>query len=170
MQVQIKNVDVQWNGEGRKKWGKAVVEYTYNGEARKQNIMSFTNPDVFKKVQELTGQNVEVELTKNDKGYTEWKSITAGAAGGQSAPGASASVTRVSGSNYETKEERAARQVLIVKQSSLSAAVATLSVGAKTPPKAEDVLDLAQEYTDWVFDKDDGDDGSVESMSEDIPF
>lgn len=165
---------MQWNGEGRKKWGKAQVEYTYNGEARKQNVMSFTNPDVFKKVQELEGQAVEVELTKNEKGYNEWKSIqvqSAGSAssGGSGSPAASATTTRVSGSNYETKEERAARQVLIVKQSSLSTAAEILSVGAKTPPAKESVTELAQYFTDWVFNKED-DDGSIAAMKDDIPF
>ena len=105
MQVQIKNVNVDWVGEGRKKYGKASVEYDFKGEARKQNIMSFSNPEVFKKVQELVGQTVEIELTKNDKGYTEWKSVNVGQAGvGGKTETNAATSTRVSGSNYETKE------------------------------------------------------------------
>lgn len=133
--------------------------------------MSFTNPDVFKKVQELTGQTVDVELTKNDKGYTEWKSVNVGASSsvGATAPQSSNATTRVSGSNYETKEERAARQVLIVKQSSLSNAVAILATGAKTTPKTDEVIKLAQELADWVFETD-KDDGSIADMSDDIPF
>lgn len=175
MQVTIKNVNVEWVGEGRKKYGKATVEYSYNGESRRQNIMSFSNPDVFKKVQELTGQTVEVEVGKNDKGYSEWRSISVLAAGaGQqttsgSGSSATGTATRVTGSNYETKEERAARQVLIVKQSSLSAAVATLTVNAgKEKLQIEDVLDLAQKYSDWVFEKPSL--GGVEEMSDDIPY
>lgn len=172
-------MNVEWVGEGRKKYGKASVEYTYNGEARRQNVMSFTNPDVFKKVQELTGQTVEVEVGKNDKGYSEWRAISASSAGtgnsNQSASTGGATSTRVSGSNYETKEERANRQVLIVRQSSLGAAVETLSTGAKTPPTAAAVLELAQEYVDWVFENDlklnnPSKGGSIEDMSEDLPF
>jgi hypothetical protein len=159
-------------GEGRKKYGKATVNYAYNGEARRQNVMSFSNPDVFKKVQELQGQTVEVEVGKNDKGYSEWRSVTAtGPASSGTAPAtASTSATRVSGSNYETKEERAARQVLIVKQSSLSSAVATLSPGAKTALDANAVLELAQKYADWVFTTADTEGSGFESMSNDIPF
>lgn len=169
MQVQIRNVNVEWAGEGRKKYGKATVEYTYNGEARRQNVMSFSNPDVFKKVQELTGQTVEVEVGKNDKGYSEWRSVSvSGNASASAAPAASGGTTRVSGSNYETKEERAARQVLIVKQSSLSAAIATLTPGAKTALSKDDVLALAETYSDWVFQKPEL--GGVEEMSDDIPF
>lgn len=174
MQVVIKNVDVQWVGEGRKKYGKAVIEYTYNGEARKQNVMSFTNPEVFKKVQELTGATVEVEVGKNDKGYSEWRSVSvSGNPGSVAAQQSAAPATRVSGSNYETREERAARQVLIVKQSSLSAAVATLTPGAKAALDPKAVLALAQEYTDWVFgrgERTDDDPLGIEHMKDDLPF
>jgi hypothetical protein len=76
----------------------------------------------------------------------------------------------VSGSNYETKEERAARQVLIVKQSSLTNAVATLSPGAKAALDANAVIDLAQKYADWVFDKPESDKTGFDDMGSDIPF
>ena len=172
MQVVIRNVNVEWAGEGRKKYGKASVEYTYNGEARRQNVMSFTNPDVFKKVQELQGQTVEVEVGKNDKGYSEWRSVTTASPASGTGAGTSGSVpatTRVSGSNYETKEERAARQVLIVKQSSLSAAVATLTPGAKSALDVNAVLELAQKYADWVFEQP-TDASGFDGMTNDIPF
>lgn len=172
LQVRINNVSVEWVGAGARKYGKASVEFSYNGEARKQNIMSFSNPDVFKKVQELTGQTVDVEVGKNDKGYSEWRSIvqSAGAApANASGSGSTTSTTRVSGSNYETKEERAARQVLIVKQSSLSAAVATLTPGAKAALDQKAVIDLAQTYADWVFEAEQ-DASGFDNMNNDIPF
>ena len=174
MQVQIVNVQVDWVGEGRKKYGAAVVDYKWNGESRKQKIMSFANPDVFKKVQEMVGQTVEVETGKNDRGYNEWRNISQESSGASGAPtaGSAPATTRVSGSNYETKEERAARQVLIVKQSSLSAAVASLTPGAKATLDPATVLERAQAYTDWVFGKsDDKQDASgFDNMSDDIPY
>lgn len=174
VQVRINNVNVEWVEQGLgKKYGKAAVDYTYNGEARKQNVMSFSNPDVFKKVQELTGQTVEIKVGKNDKGYSEWRSVVVVA--GESSSGSShsqastaPSVARVSGSNYETKEERAARQVLIVKQSSLSAAVSSLTPGAKTALDQKDVLERAQVYADWVFEK--APDSGFDDMEDDIKF
>ena len=51
------------------------------------------------------------------------------------------------------KEERAQTQVYIVRQSALAQAVATLAAGAKSPPAKENVLALAQEYIDFVFQK-----------------
>lgn len=153
MQIVIKNVEVENVVKGKSRYSKAKVDYTWNGEFRNQNIMSFSNPDVFKKVQELVGQTVEVEVGKNEAGYSEWRSISAvgGATGAPAASPGTAATTRVTGSNYETKEERAARQVLIVKQSSLSAAVATLSPGAKAPLDPNAVKALAQDFADWVF-------------------
>ena len=165
MQVKINDVSVSWSGAGAKKYGKAVVKFTNDrGEDRSQTLVSFKNPEVFKKVQELVGQDVDVTSQKNGD-FWEWVSITAiSAAAGPSVSPAN-TATRVSGSNYETREERAARQVLIVKQSSLSAAVATLTPGAKAALDPKAVLALAQDYADWVFDTE-----SSNEMDDDIPF
>jgi hypothetical protein len=156
MLVTITNVSVENIVKGRSRYSKATVNYTWNGEARSQSIMSFSNPTVFKEVQELVGQTVEVEVGKNEAGYSEWRSIQRGT--GNAAPaatgapgGAPAGNTRVVGSNYETKEERAFRQVLIVRQSSLTAALNTLSPGAKAPLDSKEVKALADEYAEWVF-------------------
>ncbi len=145
---------------------KAVVIYTYNGDPRKQTIVNFSNPSIFKTVtQDLTpGQEIEVDVVKNAGGFNEWKSINAGTNSATSmavpsSSGAPAPSTKVVGSNYETREERASRQVLIVKQSSLSAAVATLSPGAKASLDPAAVLELAEKYKDWVFAQDEEDIG-----------
>ena len=52
---------------------------------------------------------------------------------------------------YETPEERAKKQVYIVKQSSIGHAIEMLSIGAKTPLAKENVLLLAQQLTEWVL-------------------
>lgn len=174
MQTKILSVDVEWNGAGSKKWGKAIVKHDGGGKGeRTQQLVSFKNPDVFKKVQELVGQTVEVENVKEGDFWT-WKSINAaGASSGTNTPNpAATSTTRVSGSNYETKEERAARQVLIVKQSSLSSAIGALTPGAKGALKPDEVLDLAQRFADWVFATDTSPpkDMSIENMTDDIPY
>ncbi len=70
---------------------------------------------------------------------------------------------------YETPEERAKKQVYIVKQSSLGSAIELLSIGAKTPPAKEDVLKLAQEFTDWVFQNQEVAQQSLADMPDDFP-
>lgn len=54
---------------------------------------------------------------------------------------------KVVGSNYETKEERAQRQVLIVRQSSLGHAVEYR--GSKA--SVEDIISTAKTFEDYVF-------------------
>lgn len=53
--------------------------------------------------------------------------------------------------DFESKDERQERQVLIVRQSSLSSAVATLAAGAKTAVSPDAVIDLAERYVQFVF-------------------
>ena len=92
MKVTINSVNVEWIAKGKTKYGKANVSYSYNGEARSQNIMSFANPTVFKQVQELEGQEVEVTIGKNEQGYSEWKAISVDA-GANPKPGTTATGT-----------------------------------------------------------------------------
>jgi hypothetical protein len=129
------------------------------GQAQNKKLMSFANPAVFKAAQEWQkGDVVHVSTEKDTNGYWQWTAV-GGAddttdTGGSSAPAAQGNAakpaTRVSGSNYETKEERAARQVMIVRQSSLSNAVATLGIeGSKAT--ANDVISLAKLYESFVL-------------------
>ena len=98
------------------------------------------------------GQTYNLTVVKNDKGYNDWTNAMLGQAQPVAAAGpAMAQSTNVQvKSTYETPEERAKKQVYIVRQSSLSSAVDTLSVGAKSV-SPDDVLKLAQRYYDWVF-------------------
>lgn len=138
------------------------------GKPNSKKIMSF-NSDLYKAVQGLQrGAVVFVQRVKNDKtGYWDWVSIGEGGEvmteAAQPRQAASAApATRVTGSNYETKEERAARQVLIVKQSSLSTAVAALAVGAKSAPSASDVIAYAKQLEEYVMGT------SIEHIASDI--
>lgn len=150
MKIILKEVTVETVTKGKNRYQIANVSYTYNGETRGQKIFSFSNPTVFKEIQEVApGSTVEVDLAKDDRGYTQWAKITVGEKAAASAP---AGTNRVVGSNYETREERAARQVLIVRQSCLAQAVATLAINPDgRPVPAEYVTELADTYVDWVM-------------------
>ena len=141
--------------KGKSRYSKASVAYSFNGEARTQNIMSFANPDVFKKVQELVGQETEVTLVKNAAGYNEWSAIgdvgsSPASSEGPTPVGLAAAAVRVTGSNYETPAERAIKQVYIVKQSSISNAIA-FCAATNADPTIQGVLDIAQQFVDYVF-------------------
>lgn len=149
--VSIVNVEVEVGKPGPRGWQKAIVTFQQDGRQLTQNVMSFTNPQVFKDVQKYVGTEVDVEITKNEKGYNEWKQVKP-ANGDAPAPTTNnaSGATRVTGSNYETKEERARRQVLIVRQSSLSNAIEALNVDGQAHAP-EEYTDLAGIFAEWVF-------------------
>ena len=146
------------------------IEVTYKddqGRVSSKKLMSFSNPEVFKTAQTWEkGDAINIAMEKDDAGYWQWTKVLAdgevapaptnASAGGAStsAPRASTAkpTNRVTGSNYETKEERALRQRMIVRQSSLSNAVATLAThGSPLTPDA--VIALATKYEQFVMDE-----------------
>lgn len=151
------------------------LEVTYkaaDGKVTAKKLMSFSNPGVFQKASTLVkGNVVEVTTVKNAKtGYWDWTAINEGgevvAQPERSAP--QSTPTRVAGSNYETKEERAARQVMIVRQSSLSTAAAALTVGSKSSPSATDLISYAKQLEQYVLGQVDLSE-PITDISDDIP-
>lgn len=156
--MQITIIDVGTPNTHAAKNGRTYqsMEVTYKDEQGKVNnkkLMSFSNPGVFKHISGLAkGDSVNVNTEKDQNGYWQWTSINEGGAPQVAQqPNSASPNTRVTGSNYETKEERAARQVLIVKQSSLSTAVTALAVGAKSAPSASDVIAYAKQLEQYVM-------------------
>ena len=100
---------------------------------------------------------------------------------GRVAVGASSTVSKpagkVLGSTYETPEERAKKQVYIVRQSSISAAINMLSVNipSKSVISTEEVLEVAKEFEKYVFSipeveaSDVDTSGGILEMESDIP-
>lgn len=163
--IKIQEVNIEEIRNGRNKYDKATVVYSFNGENRTQKLMSFSNPAVFAKVKAFKqGDEVVVTVTKDDKGYNQWASVEPST---QESPGSGAgkpASTRVTGSNYETADERARRQVLIVKQSCLAQAVASYGDDVAGTP-IDNILNRSQQFVDWVMADDsqalDGEDPSV---------
>jgi len=112
------------------------------------------------------GDVFEVTVVKNAAGFNDWTSCV------QAAPGSIipvhpqtdlGSINNAAGNNivggksvqvkstYETPAEREAKQRFIIRQSSISAAINSLSVGAKSALTTSAVLNQAQEYFDWVM-------------------
>ena len=144
------------------------IEVTYKndqGQVANKKLMSFSNPTVFNHIKGLAkGDQINVQTTKDANGYWQWTGIGGESAVAESKPATAQPGGRVTGSNYETKEERAARQVYIIRQSSLSTAVDLLGQGAKV----DDVIATAKEFETYVFSKETGVDAII-SMEDDIP-
>jgi hypothetical protein len=154
MRIKLVEVVAEKVQKGKNSYNKATVTYSYNGENRTHSLVSFANPAVFATLQECNpGDDLDVEITKNSNGYNQWSKLTKATG---AAPAATPAPTggKVLGNNFETKEERSDNRVRIVRQSALNYAINTLTPGAKSALKYEEVVELAQKYVDWVYDSD----------------
>lgn len=173
--VSVSREDVK-NKTGNGTYGKLTVAYRDDkGKLSEKTILSFTNPAVFKTFERAeAGAEINVKSEKVGD-YWNWTAILAdGEVSQSSAPTSSNSTaTRVTGSNYETQEERALKQRYIVKQSSLSAAVSILTVGAKTPPEVDAVIALADKFVEYVFNDDTKQltlNTGIQDITDDVPY
>jgi hypothetical protein len=145
----------------------AYKNNSFQGKIEGKKVMSFgATEGAFKTlVDGAVGVTFDVEYVqtqgKDGKTYNNWVKMTKATGAAQSAGDAVPAAMSQKGamvggstrSTYETPEERAIKQVYIVRQSSLATAERLLSVGAKTPVKVEDVLAMAQKLEEYVFGK-----------------
>ena len=157
----------------------AYKNLTREGKIEGKKIMPFQNPDVHANLQKATmGQVFEVTTVKEGE-YWQWSNVQEVAKGSNMEPQTSAASSGYASkgtpspkSTYETPEERAARQRLIVRQSCLSNAVETLKVDKKGVDPTE-ALKLAERYVGWVFGEEakvDVPDVGFDYMEDDVPF
>lgn len=146
--IKFQQFIVERVSKGKSNYEKGVV--TFN-EGKSYTIVSFANPDVFATLKKAnSGEEYMVE-TVQDGAYTKWSKITLV---GENMPNTGTKAAAPSApirSTYETPEERAKKQVYIVRQSSLAQAVATLLPGAKAALDPGAVKALAEDYTSWVL-------------------
>ena len=179
MQIQIIATSVETKPTAKGSYQQLEVTYknlTFQGKIESKKIMSFgAGAGAFTTLSKAgAGSTWEITIVKNAQGYNDWTAVAAASAdsapaavpGAINSPKATVGATR---STYETPEERAQRQILIVRQSSLNVALGTLSVGAKTI-KPDDVIALAKVYENYVFDvKDPGESGFADLPDFDVP-
>lgn len=150
-----------------------------DGKIEGKNLTEYAEKSVWETLSSaVAGDKFDVKSEKDDNGYWQWTTI--GRANGtptpQSTNRSSTAGSTAPKSNYETPEERAKKQIYIVRQSSLSTAVAVLSVGAKAAPKSDDIVALAKQFETYVFEglaepaKEVIPVGTSDDMDDDIPF
>lgn len=150
MNITIKVLSVEEENKGKYNCLTVAYKDIGQGKTSEKKLMSFLNKDVYNTIKAGEGQTFEISMQKNDKGYWDWLS-----AGSPGSVAPAASTTPKAGgvapkSTYETAEERAARQVMIVRQSSLSSAVAALKT-EKSQPDAATVIAFAKELEAYVL-------------------
>lgn len=167
IQIEIVNVNVSTIPTAKGSYQVADVAYknkSFQDKIEGKKVMSFSNKDVFNALTKASfGDIFTVSRAKNDKGFWDWTAINPGTSPAvqdsntpdatsvhkTNAPMKTGNVTPKS--NYETPEERAQRQVLIVRQSSISSAV-DFAIANKVKDENE-VLRLAKVFEDFVFGK-----------------
>ncbi len=153
--ISIEIVDVKTEPKGKYR----IANITYKGPDGKiegKKVVSFgPSKDVFKVVSEAQqGDKFSVKSEKVGD-FWNWTAIeAAGKADGavsQSSGGRASTGNTTARSNYETPEERAKRQVYIVRQSQLTNAVEFLQATKGKAFNQNDVLEVAAEFVDFVF-------------------
>lgn len=146
----------------------AYKNNTWQGKVEGKKLMPFgENANAFAALKDAqTGQSFDVTVVKNTAGFNDWTHVAAGGTGAQQNMDASqkevyqpqaaygpknANTVPARTNTFETPAERAQRQVYIVRQSSLSAAINTLTPGAKSSLKPSEVIELAKDYEAYVF-------------------
>lgn len=162
MKIQILNVTITTTPTAKGSYQTADVAFknlSFQGKVEGKKVMSFgATKDSFGVLATAQPNEIyDVNVVKNDKGYNDWVSMTKGNADSgapqQSAAGQSpaGNATPARTSTYETPEERAKKQVYIIRQSSIGSAVTALACGAKSPPKVGEVLEYAKQLEAYVF-------------------
>ncbi len=164
MQIEIINVAVTQVPTAKGSYGRAEVTYknkSYQDKVESKPIMDFSAKDVFNTLKDSKfGDQFTILREKNDKGFWDWKKIVTEAdqamfneeekknrsISSMATPTANTSPR----STYETADERAARQVLIVRQSSVSSAIAALKT-EKVQLDANQIVDLARQLEAYVM-------------------
>ena len=160
MQIEVINITGP-DQVPNKKYQVIEIAYKQDGKVNGKKLLSFANPTLFTQVQKWKqGEVYEVSTTKDDNGYWQWTQAELATTGGGGAVKSVGDFKKTSEDRYETREERLARQQYIVRQSSISNAIAVLTTGAKSSPSVNDILDLAKQFEEFVF--------SAEAKSVDI--
>ena len=137
--------------------GYSIAEIAYktdDGKAKGMKVLDYAQKDVFAVVKDAKpGDVLDADFEKNTKGFWAFKTVSntgfketvvVPATPNSTAP----SMTR---GDWETSEERAAKQVMIVRQSSISNAIASLELNKQTKATTMDIIEIAQEFEDYVL-------------------
>lgn len=149
--VTIQDVKVSAVQNGKNNYSVAEVVYTDSrGENKNKKIMSFSNPAVFAFVSKIKNPT-KVVVENSGAPYYNWVKIdAANDEEGVAAKAAPRSTTYQD--NRETPEERARRQLMIVKQSSLANALTFASYKNPTGTSSvQEVIDIANTFVEWVM-------------------
>lgn len=154
------------------------VAFKCDGKVEGKKLVSFANEQIFALAQTFKqGDLLDVALEKDKNGYWQW--IEAVKSGSQEsaapsveynpAPTTKPAVSgRVTGSNYETAEERKVKQRNITRQFSINASLEYLALSKAKDLGLDAVLEIAKRFENHVYSTDPIQD--LVDMAFDIPI
>ena len=146
---------VEEANKGTSSWEQFTLKYSGN-QGEKEKIVRSFETGVYKALQEVKpGDNVEIKVVKDGKywKWTEAQVVAAETAAAEnSGTTARAGSTKAKVGDWETSEERAKKQVYIVRQSSITAALSYFGLRGEQPTLAQ-ILEVAATFERHVFDK-----------------
>lgn len=148
--LNIQVIDVQ-EDKGTTRNGKPynLLNVTYKnqeGKVDSKKVMEWDR-DVFPRLQNAQkGDVFSIAREKNEKGYWDWKEASRQDGAMEIKPASTQPATRP---QYESAEERAQRQIWIVRQSTLAQAVAYCQ-GSEFNT-VETVLEIAKQFEEHIF-------------------
>lgn len=151
MKIKIISVEI----ETLEKYNKLEVTYKNleSGKTESRKLVSFKYPTVYNAVAQATpGSQLNIQAIKGEK-FWEWTDILDPDAAPPETVSKLETTTKVNTapkSTYETPEERAKKQIYIVRQSSISSAIDLLKTEKKQPNVTE-VLEVAAQFENYVF-------------------
>lgn len=177
MQIQVIGVSKPEWKEGKvnaqtgktSKYQEVVLTYVAGGKTSVKKVMSFA--PIFNAVKEAEGgEQYDVEMIKEGD-FWNWKAMVkldGSAASAPFTPDAKPQMTRPS--TYETAEERAKKQVYIIRQSSLTNAINLLAANGGKKNTTEEVMYTANLFVQFVLGETPAEAPSVYTMEGDIPM
>lgn len=164
--IQVKNETKPNKNGGTYQQLEVAYKNLSDGKVAAKKVMSFSNPAVFNTLANAKSGEV-FEITSEKKGdFWEWTNAAQAVPGATVAP-ISAPVPfskQPVKSTYETPEERAKRQIYIIKQSSVSSAIAYHALNSKSVPDLSVVLNTAQQIVNFCTTT------ALTEMENDFPF
>lgn len=177
MIIKIIDVDQQTaKSKAGKPYDLLEVSYknmTFQEKAESKKIFPFGSKEVFDTLKKASkGQTFSILREKDDAGYWQWVGIQEGEVqmevADKGAP-AKAGVGVPVKSTFETPDERAKKQVYIIKQSCIGYAIETLKTDKKAPT-VDEVLTTAQLYVDWVMGVNLDAEPVPQGLPDDVPY
>ena len=152
------------------KYNAINLVYKKDGKVEPKSFPDWSNKEIYEALKALKQGDLKTITTEKVNGFWKWlklesfqrkddlEDVTEGTVT-EAVSNSSYKPGKVIGSNYETKEERAARQILIVRQSCLSTSVALFAAAYPkgfdiSSMQVDEIRNVASKFEEHVFKKD----------------